>query len=147
MKYPRHARIFRGHLDIAPIAGVLFLLVIFLLLNSSLVFTPGVKIQLPVAEGQSMPGLADFSVVVAMDGNGYLYLENQVIQLDALRQRLAQISKEHDKPTLVLQADAAVRMDSLMRLSRMAMEAGILNIWLAAQPPANKTLPLWPQSP
>ena len=50
MKFPRNARIFRGQLDAAPFAIVFFLLVIFLML-SSLVYTPGVHIELPVADG------------------------------------------------------------------------------------------------
>jgi hypothetical protein len=37
-------------MDAAPFAGVFFLLVIFLLLNSSLVFPPGLKLQLPATE-------------------------------------------------------------------------------------------------
>jgi hypothetical protein len=40
MKFPRNARIFRGQLDAAPFAAVLFLLVIFLMLGS-LVYTTG----------------------------------------------------------------------------------------------------------
>jgi biopolymer transport protein ExbD len=45
MRFPRQARIFRGHLDPAPLAGVMFLLVIFMQL-SSLLYTPGVLVQL-----------------------------------------------------------------------------------------------------
>jgi biopolymer transport protein ExbD len=50
MKFPRNARIFSSQLDAAPFATVAFLLVIFMMLGS-LVYTPGVHIQLPVAEG------------------------------------------------------------------------------------------------
>ena len=44
MKFPRNARVFRGQLDAAPFASVLFLLVLFLLVQSSLVFVPGVRL-------------------------------------------------------------------------------------------------------
>lgn len=71
MKFPRNAKIFRGQLDAAPFAGVLFLLVIFLALNSLLVFVPGVQIKLPV--GDSLPGAANPTLVVAADRNGQLY--------------------------------------------------------------------------
>ena len=47
MKFPRQAKIFRGQLDVAPFAGVFFLLAIFLLLHSSLVLPTGVQLQLP----------------------------------------------------------------------------------------------------
>jgi biopolymer transport protein ExbD len=45
MRFARHARIFRGPLDPAPAAGVLLLLMLFMLLGS-LVYTPGVLVEL-----------------------------------------------------------------------------------------------------
>ncbi len=42
MRFPHNTKIFRGQLDAAPFVGVFFLLVIFLLFNSGLVFTPGI---------------------------------------------------------------------------------------------------------
>jgi len=45
MRFPRQARIFRGQLDAAPVAGVVFLLLIFMQL-SSLLYTPGVLVDL-----------------------------------------------------------------------------------------------------
>ena len=45
MRFPRNARIFHGQLDATPVAAVFFLLVIFLLL-ASLVYTPGVPVDL-----------------------------------------------------------------------------------------------------
>jgi len=77
MKFPRNARIFRGQLDAAPFAAVLFLLVIFLMLGS-LVYTPGVPLQLPVAN--DLPGTDKPTIAVAIDGNGRLFFENQGIE-------------------------------------------------------------------
>lgn len=45
MRFPRQAKIFRGQLDAAPVAGVVFLLLIFMQLNS-LLYTPGVLVHL-----------------------------------------------------------------------------------------------------
>jgi len=44
MRFARQATIFRGPLDPAPVVGVLFLLVIFMLLGS-LLYTPGVLVK------------------------------------------------------------------------------------------------------
>ena len=52
MKFPRNARIFRGQLDAAPFAALFFLLVIFLMV-SSLIYTPGVRLELPVADNSA----------------------------------------------------------------------------------------------
>jgi hypothetical protein len=56
MRFVRHARIYRGPLDAAPLAGVAFLLILFLLLTS-LVYTPGALIR--VADGAKTPANAE----------------------------------------------------------------------------------------
>jgi biopolymer transport protein ExbD len=45
MRFARHARIFRGPLDPAPVAAVVLLLLIFMLLGS-LLYTPGVLVKI-----------------------------------------------------------------------------------------------------
>ena len=54
MKFPRSARIFRGHLDVAPFASVFFLLVIFALLGA-LIYTPGIPVELQLPEANDLP--------------------------------------------------------------------------------------------
>src|SRR5690348_7900728 len=99
MKFPRNARIFRGQLDAAPFAAVLFLLVIFLMLGS-LIYTPGVPLQLPVAN--DLPGTDKLTVSVAIDGNGRLYFEDQRIEETQLRNRLRQAVKDAPEPLTLL---------------------------------------------
>jgi biopolymer transport protein ExbD len=60
MRFARHAKIFRGPLDAAPVASVLMLLMMFMLL-SSLVYTPGVLVAL----GQPITVTKTNSVVFA----------------------------------------------------------------------------------
>ena len=48
MRFTRHARIFRGPLDAAPVASVLLLMMIFMLLGSML-YTPGVLLKVSQA--------------------------------------------------------------------------------------------------
>ncbi len=133
MRFPRNAKIFRGQLDAAPFAGVFFLLVIFLLLNSTFVFTPGVRIQLP--ELGDLPGVANPTRVVALDRYGQVYYENQVIAEDRLKDRLQEAARETKEPlTLVVQADKKVTLDAWMRLSSLAREAGIKEVLIEARP-------------
>jgi biopolymer transport protein ExbD len=123
MKYPRTARIFRGQLDAAPFAAVLFLLLLFVLLGS-LVYTPGVSIELPVAEGWS--GTDKPTIAVAVDSKGQFYFENQAIAETNLVERLSARVKESREPlVLMMQADKATTLETLMRLAAVAREAGI----------------------
>jgi biopolymer transport protein ExbD len=134
MKFPRNARIFRGQLDAAPLALVFFLLVIFLMLGS-LVYTPGVRLRLPVTEG--LPGLDRPSVSVAIDASGRLYYQNQVVERDSLLQRLKEAAAKSSEPlTLVIQADKDVTYEMLVNLAVLARDAGLVDSWTATLPRA-----------
>ena len=132
MKFPRNARVFRGQLDAAPFATVLFLLLIFLML-SSLVYTPGVRVKLPMAN--DLPGTDQAPVTVAVEKSGLLYFENQLIGEKELRSRLAKVVKSSSGPlTLVVQADEDVPQKILISLMLMARDAGISDALLATLP-------------
>jgi biopolymer transport protein ExbD len=133
MKFPRNARIFRGQLDMAPFAAVFFLLVIFVMLGS-LAYTPGVRIQLPVAD--NLPGTDRPTVTIAVDAGGRLFFENQSIGEDELKSRLQAAANNSREPlTLVVQADKAVTHETLVHLALLARDAGITDALLATLPP------------
>ena len=132
MKFPRNARVFRGHLDVAPFATVFFLLAMFMMLGS-LIYTPGVELKLPVAN--DLPGTDKPTVRVALDKNGRLYFENQLIEENDLKGRLRTAVANSAEPlTLIVQADEAVSYKMLIRLSLLAREVGIASAWLATVP-------------
>ncbi len=125
MKFPRNARMFRGHLDAAPFAGVFFCLVIFVLLASRL-YTPGVyMIQLPESQ-TSLPGVAGPTLAVAMDSKGQLFFENHPIQGKELQWRLREEVKKSTEPlTLVVMADKDVTLEKMDSLYDLGKAAGI----------------------
>ena len=134
MRFPRNTKIFRGQLDVAPFAGVFFLLIIFLLLNSSLVFTPGVPVHLP--ETVNLPGTDHPTLVVAMDAAGQLYFENQFSNEERLREKLqAAVAQSREPLTLVVQADKKVTYDKLVPLWLLARSVGIKEVLQATRPP------------
>jgi biopolymer transport protein ExbD len=137
MKFPRNAKIFRGQLEAAPFAGVLFLLVLFLLLNSNLVFRPGIRIQLPEDLDRPVPGVAGPLAVVSMDKNGRLFFESQVIQEPELAARLRAEVNRHKDLTLVIQADKAVQVEAFYRVNKLAVSAGVRNVLLPSRPAPN----------
>jgi biopolymer transport protein ExbD len=134
MRFPRNTKIFRGQLDPAPFIGVFFLLLIFVLFNSSLVFTPGVRIELP--EASDLPGTLNPTVMVAVDASGQTYFENQAVNEQQLKERLQQAVQKYEIPiTLVVQADKAATVAELIRLKSLAREAGIYEVIEATRPP------------
>lgn len=142
MRFPRNKQIFRGQLDVAAFAGVLFLLVIFILLHSHIVFTPGVPIRLPWAD--DLPGVIGHNVVVvAVDAGGQYYFDNQITQERLLQQRLQEeVQKTSPEPlTLIIQADKDITDERLTQLGLLARTAGISNAVRATRPRQPATLP------
>ena len=135
MKFPRNARIFRGQLDASPFVGVLFLVAIFLLLNSSLVFVPGVAIKLP--EAADLPGVIGPTVTVTVDSNRHLYFRSQIIKESDLQFELRKAVLETKEPlTLMLLADKTVPWDTMVQLAKLARAAGLKEAILVTRPPA-----------
>jgi len=132
MKFRRNARAFRGQLDATPFLSVFFLLAIFLMLGT-LVYTPGVHVQLPFAD--DLPGTDKPTVAVAIDAGGRLYYENQLVTESELRGQLVRAARRSPEPlTLVVQADVAATTEMQMRLYVLARGSGITNALLATLP-------------
>ena len=148
MRLPRHARIFRGQLDAAPFAGVFFLVLIFITFNSQLVFTPGVRIQLPQADG--LPGTTNPTIEVAVDRSGQFYFANQVIAEAELKQRLRAAAEKAkargSQLTLVVLAHELTPNGVLFKLGELARESGISEM-LQAVRPRTAPAPVRPPAP
>lgn len=136
MRYPRNAKIFRGQLDAAPFAGVFFCLLLFVLLASNLVFTPGVKIDL--AQADDLPGVTNPSVVVAVSANGAYYYRNRSITEGELREELRgavlEANGKDRKLVLVALLDEELDSRALVRLAELARQAGITEMLQATRP-------------
>ena len=135
MKFPRNSRIFSGQLDAAPFISVFFLLLIFIVL-SDLVYTPGVRIDLP-SDDAEVAGVDGATIAVAVDAEGTFYFQNQVITEAALEAHLrASVHRLGEgKPlTLVVFEDKAATRQTLDRLGSVARRAGIKQIWEARLP-------------
>jgi biopolymer transport protein ExbD len=145
MRFPRNKQIFRGQLDVAAFASVLFILLIFVLLHSQLVFTPGVPIRLP--EADDLPGVIGPTRVVAVDANGQFYFDNQLTYERVLRQRLKEeVAASREPLTLIIKADEAVSAARVMELVVIARKAGMKDAAWATRPATSETIraPLWP---
>jgi biopolymer transport protein ExbD len=139
MKFPRNARILRGQLDAAPFAAVFFLLIIFALLTS-LIYTPGIHIELPVAPAANITGVEGPTVAVAVDKHGRYYYKNQPISEGDLKRDLELAVKKTSQPlTLILVADKETTYDVISHLTSLAQSQGIKGVlWQTLPRPATK---------
>jgi len=132
MRFPRRTRLLRNPFDATAYAAVFFLMVIFLSLGSRL-YTPGVKIDLPVAADQ--PGTDQPSVVVAMDELGRYYYQNRMMDETELKSRFSLAARQSPEPlTLMIMMDKRARVEDLLQLQKLAREVGIQDAAIATLP-------------
>ncbi len=125
MKFPRNARIFRGQLDASPFVGVLFLVAIFLLLNSSMVFLPGVPVQL-LPEG-NFTNATGAHFVATVEGADRIHYENRLLKEEEFKLKLAEdVSRTPTPATLLLLNDPMVKNELLIRLRDMARDLHLM---------------------
>jgi len=133
MKFPRNARIFRGQLDFAPFAAVLFLLVIFVLLGKML-YTPGIPVRLPSAGDVILPGATGPTLSVAVRTNAY-YFQDEVVPEGELSNRLFTARQKISGPvTLIVQLDQDVTGEKWTHLWSVAQQIGFKDLLMATLP-------------
>ena len=91
MKFPRNAKVFRGQLDVAAFAGVFFALCLMLVFSTLLVHSPGVEIQLPEVLDARVQGVEPPVINVAVDAQGTIYFESQIIERASFKNRLSHV--------------------------------------------------------
>lgn len=115
MTFQRNAKIFRGRLDAAPLAGVFFLLIIFMLL-ASLVYTPGIPIGLSAnAGGASRPGKE-----ISLAKNGTVVFEKKTYATNGLEQLREDLKRLPPRTTLVLRSAPNAPRETIERIRDMA---------------------------
>ena len=133
-------RPFHGRLDFAPFVGVLFLMLPLLLFHTSMVFKPGIEVDITLPESSQHTGVNDPSLAVAVDANGILHFRNRHVPSSELlwpqvEKAIVQGGLQPGEVSLLIQADKAVRHEVIIDLCTMAGKIGIGRVLLASRPP------------
>ena len=132
MKFKRKTELKMGRLDIAPLIDVVLLLLIFFMLTSSFITPAGLRVDLPessVTEPQEKDNL-----VVGVSEEGELYLDDELISWENLRERLASNQSDGQERVLILKADKETRHGVVVRVMSLARELGWNRMAIAADP-------------
>ena len=137
MKYPRNTRIFRGQLDVAPVACLFFVTAILLFLHSQMVFTPGVRLDLHPSTDPNRPSLY-------IDAAELYVYQGTRMSPGAFEKRIrAEADKDSMPSTLIFQVDPRVSTNTIGRVQQLAAELG-----LGIEPPGTRIeLPENPEQP
>lgn len=145
LKLPRHLTVLRGPIDMAPLAGVILLLLIFFMLSSTFVLQPGIRVDPPRSlYGTGAPSNSlivsvmleaerrDATTGVVQPRQPVIFFNDQILSLPDLQKTLQQLNKKYSGSPLVLKADKDVPLGLLTDIMNAAMASG-LSVVIATQ--------------
>ena len=123
----------RISLDITPLIDVVFLLLIFLLLSTTFIDSPGIHINLPSAASKQKSDTRK-SLEVTITKENKIYIFGKDVKKDKLKQELANRISNPDTQALIIRADGKVEHQLVVFVMDSAKQAGIKKLSIATQP-------------
>ena len=112
--------------DIAPMIDVVFQQLIYFMLTSSFVFSPGIRIALPKAVTSQR--LSASNLVITLTKEHVVYWDEEVVTIHELRKRLK--AAGGSKPVLI-RADRHAYVDKLIELWDLCRDVGYQEVHIA----------------
>ena len=109
--------------DTGPLNDILFILLMFFLMISTLANPNVIKMSVPKAKSDTKQKQ---SVVVSVDKNKNLYVGSKMINTDSLESVLRKYIHEGDsiKPAVVINADSVAQWGEIVRVMKVARRLG-----------------------
>ncbi len=123
----------RLSLDITPLIDVIFLLLIFFMVSTTFISSPGIKVNLPKASVKSKTIKPD-SIEIVITEKNKLYLEGKTIEKEKFGATLAYLQKKSKRKNLIIRADGNVRHKDVVYIMDTAKQAGIQRLSIAVTP-------------
>jgi biopolymer transport protein ExbD len=121
-------------LDMTPLVDIVFLLLIFFMLSTSLSVNPGIKIDLPKSSAEQVKKKKT-TLRVAIEAGGSIFLEGKKLSIEQLRKKFAAVGKAHgDDALVVIEADKKVYHGLVVRVMDAAKSSGLNKLAIATQP-------------
>lgn len=115
----------------APMADVVFLLLIFFMITSSFVMDPGIEVDLPraaSAEEQSRQ-----RIVITITRDRTLLLDEEVVSFDNLSSRLEALLGQDREGLLIIRADRDVPHGLVVRALDISRQSGAGRLAIATE--------------
>lgn len=118
--------------DMTPMVDVVFLLLIFFMISTTFVETPGLTINLPKASLQQVTQEAR-EVRVYLRADGTIYMEKEQVNSKQLMERLQSLGETAPETRFLLMADKEVRHGRVVGIMDAAKQAGFTKLAIATE--------------
>ena len=116
--------------NMSSMTDIVFLLLIFFMVTSTLINPNALKLLLPKSTNQTS---AQPTAVVSIDKNCTYYLNTKVTPFSQLEDKIIELLKDSETPTISIEAEKTVDIDYVVRIMNIAKNNGFKAI-LATSP-------------
>lgn len=123
-----------GAFELAPLIDVVLMLVIFSLMVTGFIYTPGMHVELPAMHDPNI--IRGRNITLTLTADEKVYIEGETVPILLLEQVSAELhdfARRFPDGTVVIKADYAVRHGYLMRILSLIRGAGIRSISFAGE--------------
>lgn len=123
-------------LPLTPLIDMVFLVVIFFMLNTSLSINPAIKVDLPAA--YTSQAVLEEQIIVTMTAEGQIFLGRAPVELERYAGELKKEMVRLQAEEMILQADERLPYRQLIEVMDLSRLSGIQSIALVT---SQKSLP------
>jgi biopolymer transport protein ExbD len=122
----------RVALDLTPLIDVVLMLVLFFMLTTTFVLSPGVQVDLPQGSSLQQPRESDAIITITKDGA--VYFQDAQVSLETLQAVLQRAKSQQPGLRVVIKADTVVQHGRVVEVMDMAKLVGIERLAIATAP-------------
>ena len=118
-----------AEINMVPLIDVMLVLLVIFIITAPLL-THAVKLDLPTASSKVKPE----NIQIAIDGDGKLYWNGEVVERKGLQARLAEASKKDPQPEIQFRADKKTPYQRVTEVLSDAAKVGMTRIGFVSEP-------------
>ncbi len=118
-------------IDFAPMTDMVFQVLLFFILSSSFIVEPGIKVNLPKSQTSELQ--VQQKLMITIDSNHQIFVEQKVVPLEELEQRIKILLPYYKDKTVIIRADKSVPHGLVVEVMDIAKLAGVERLAIATQ--------------
>jgi biopolymer transport protein ExbD/biopolymer transport protein TolR len=133
-----------SRVDVTPLIDIIFQLVLFFMVSTTFVTSPGIQVDLPRSSAQTIIREKQ-DISVWMTAEGTVYVDREPMTWDVLEQRF-DVAAMHDPNTMVIiKADTDVDHGRVVAIMDLARARGLARLAIATEVSGESTTIATPQ--
>ena len=121
-----------SQINVTPLVDVMLVLLVIFMVTAPII-QQGVQVNLPQAQAGAIAGQEEM-LVVAINRSGKIYLNDNVMTLEELGQKLRAIRRLQPDKEVYLRADQEVKYGTVIKTIAEIKQAGIVKLGMVTRP-------------